>query len=245
MLTLTEIKQSLLHLIFPHTCDGCGVSLGGHDGCLCLRCADALPETNFDHWPGNPVERKFYGRLPLEHAAAQYYFAKDSLLQHLVHQLKYKGNKELGLQLGRMMGDSLKRSGRFTPRSIAPGLNPEQLIDLLIPLPLFPARERKRGYNQSAVLCEGIAEVLHIPIGYNIIIRPEHTETQTRKGRIERWKNIEGKFILTNPGIIAGKHVLLVDDVITTGATLESCGAALLQAGDAKLSVACLCTASR
>jgi ComF family protein len=243
VLTLTELKQSLLHLIFPHTCDGCGVSLGGHDGCLCLRCADALPEPNFDRWAGNPVERKFYGRLRLEYAAAQYYFSKDSLLQHLVHQLKYKGNKELGLQLGRMMGDSLKRSGRFNVQSITRGLNQGQLIDLLIPLPLFPARERKRGYNQSVLLCEGMAEVLRVPIGHNIITRPAHTETQTRKGRIERWKNIEGKFLLTNPDAIAGKHVLLVDDVITTGATLESCGAALLQADNVRVSIACLCVA--
>lgn len=240
-----EITDSLLHLVFPHTCDGCGTSLGGHDGCLCLRCADALPETNFGRWPGNPLERKFYGRLPLQHAAAQYYFTKDSLLQHLVHQVKYKGNKQLGLQLGRMMGDSLKRSGRFATGSIAHGLTPDQLIDLLIPLPLFAARQRKRGYNQSTVLCEGIAEKMHIPFRENIVIRPEHTETQTKKGRVERWKNIEGKFLLTDPAAIAGKHVLLVDDVITTGATLESCGAAILQADGARLSIATLCVANR
>jgi ComF family protein len=245
MLRLTEIRESLLHLLFPHICDGCGTSLGGHHGCLCLRCAGSLPETNFDRWPGNPVERKFYGRLPLEQAAAQYYFTKDSLLQHLVHQLKYKGNKELGVQLGRMMGDALKRSGRFAAGSIAPTLRSGQLIDLLVPLPLFPARERKRGYNQSAVLCEGMAEALHVPIGHDIIFRPKHTETQTRKGRIERWKNIEGKFLLVDPIAITGKHVLLVDDVITTGATLESCGSALLQAHDTRLSIACLCVANK
>lgn len=232
MLRPAEIRSSLLHYLFPHNCEGCGTGLAGHDSCLCLRCTDALPETGFERWPDNPIERKFYGRIPLEHATAQYFFTKDSLLQHLVHQVKYRGNKELGLQLGRMMGNVLKHSGRFQ-------------ADLLVPLPLFARRQRKRGYNQSTILCEGMAEVLHLPFRENIITRPEHTETQTRKGRMERWKNIEGKFLLTDPHAIAGKHILLVDDVITTGATLESCGAALLQAEDVRLSIACLCVANR
>ena len=232
MIGLKEIKDSVLHLLFPHVCAGCGSDLPGVQTTLCMRCVDAMPETNFEWHPGNPVEKIFWGRLPLATASAQFYFTKESLMQHLLHQFKYKGNKELGLQLGRIMGDRLLQSQRMTP-------------DALIPLPLFPAKEKRRGYNQATVLCEGMAEIMKIPVLDNVVIRPEHTETQTKKGRIERWKNMEGKFVLKNAGAIRNKHLLLVDDVITTGATLEACGNELLPAGNVQLSVATLCVASR
>lgn len=199
---------------------------------LCLHCISSLPETHFEHYSNNPIERKFYGRIPVSAATAQYYFSRDSILQRLVHQLKYKSNKELGYLLGILIGASLKRSGRFK-------------ADALVPLPLFKSRERKRGYNQSHILCEGISRELQLPILKNIIIRPDHTETQTHKGRIERWKNIEGKFRLIDPVAITGKHILLVDDVVTTGATLESCGSELLKAENITLSLACLCYADK
>lgn len=232
MLSIKEIHRSLLHLIFPHICHACGNDLPDRQTHLCLRCLASMPETSFEKFTGNPVEKRFYGRLPFLHASAQYYFTKASLMQQLVHELKYKGNKELGCQLGKMMGGSLRGSARFN-------------ADALVPLPLFPAKERKRGYNQSMVLCEGIAELMNIPVLNKVIARPSFTETQTKKGRIERWKNMEGKFILTDPGIITGKHLLLVDDVITTGATLESCGTELLKARDVSLSIACLCYSSK
>ncbi len=228
MTVLTEIKESFLHLLFPHVCDGCSSDLLSKESNLCLKCIEALPQTDFEFHPGNPVEKKFYGRLPLQHASAFCYFNKESLVQHLVHQFKYRNNRELGVQLGRLMGDALKRSGRFG-------------VDALIPLPLFPDKERKRGYNQSLLLCQGIAEHLHAPILKNVITRPQHTETQTKKGRIERWRNMEGKFVLNAPDAIAGKHVLLVDDVITTGATLEACGSEILNTADTRLSIATLC----
>ncbi len=193
-----------------------------------MRCIEALPQTDFEFHPGNPVEKKFYGRLPLQHASAFCYFNKESLMQHLVHQFKYRNNRELGVQLGRLMGDALKRSDRF-------------LVDALIPLPLFPGKERKRGFNQSLLLCQGIAKHLHVPVLNNVITRAQHTETQTKKGRIERWRNMEGKFVLNDADAIAGKHILLVDDVVTTGATLEACGSELLKAENTKLSVATLC----
>jgi ComF family protein len=171
--------------------------------------------------------------MQIINAAAHFYFTKESLMQHLMHQFKYKGNKDLGLQLGRMMGNDLMSSGRFND------------IDALIPLPLFPSKEKKRGYNQATVLCDGIAEILHIPVLKNVITRPQHTDTQTKKGRIERWKNIEGKFLLKDQKAIQNKHLLLVDDVVTTGATLEACGHELLSAEKVKLSLATLCVASR
>ena len=232
MIQLKEIKDSFLHLLFPHVCTGCGSDILNEESVLCMRCMDAMPETNFEMHPNNPVEKTFWGRLPLVGATAQFYFTKESLMQHLMHQFKYKRNKELGLQLGRIMGEQIKKSGRFE-------------ADALVPLPLFPGKEKRRGYNQATILCDGMAEAMKIPVLDKVIVRPQHTETQTKKGRIERWKNMEGKFILSNPDAIRNKHLLLVDDVVTTGATLEACGNELLKAGGVQLSVATLCVASR
>jgi ComF family protein len=191
-----------------------------------------MPETNFEFYANNPVEKKFWGRLPLASATAQYYFTRESLMQRLMHQFKYRGSRELGFQLGKMMGQSLKRSRRFE-------------ADVLIPLPLFPSKEKRRGFNQATVLCEGISEALEIPVLKDVVARSQFTDTQTKKGRIERWLNMEGKFVVKNPGAIAGKHLLLVDDVVTTGATLEACGAELLKVEGATLSITTLCYASR
>lgn len=232
MLSVIDIKDSFLHLLFPHVCTGCGNDILTEESELCMRCIAAMPETNFEIHPNNPVEKLFWGRLPIVGATAQFYFTKESLMQHLMHQFKYKRNKELGLQLGRIMGEQIKRSGRFD-------------AEVLIPLPLFPGKEKRRGYNQATILCNGISEMMEIPVLENVIFRPSHTETQTKKGRIERWKNMEGKFILSNPDVIQNKHVLLVDDVVTTGATLEACGNELLKAGNVRLSVATLCVSSR
>ncbi|NOT51483.1 MAG: ComF family protein [Chitinophagaceae bacterium] len=232
MISIKEIKDSFLHLLFPHVCIGCGSDILSETSELCMRCMDAMPETNFELHPNNPVEKLFWGRLQLTGGTAQYYFTKESLMQRLMHQFKYKGNKDLGLQLGRIMGDQIKRSGRFD-------------VDALIPLPLFQRKEKRRGYNQATVLCKGMAESMKIAVLDKVMIRPQHTETQTKKGRIERWKNMEGKFVLIDPAAIRNKHLLLVDDVVTTGATLEACGNELLKAENVKLSVAALCTTSR
>lgn len=219
-------------MLFPHVCAGCGSDIITEQSLLCMRCIGQLPETNFHMHGNNPVEKMFWGRLPLVAATAQYYFTKESLMQHLMHQFKYKGNKDLGRQLGTLMADELRKTNRF------------HYIDHLIPLPLFAAKERRRGYNQATILCEGIAEVMNIEIARDVVVRTEHTETQTRKGRMERWQNIKEKFQLLRPEKIRGKSVLLVDDVVTTGATLEACGHELMKANDIKLSIATLCYAS-
>jgi ComF family protein len=229
--TLSRYADALLHLLFPHLCSGCGNDLLPKESCLCLHCREHLPQTLFEQHQRNPIEKIFTGRLPLAAASAAFYFSKASLLQHLMHRFKYKQEKELGLQLGEIMGRQLEQSGRFAP-------------DALVPLPLFADREKKRGYNQAAVLCEGIAASLRVPVLTGAVIRPRATETQTRKNRVERWQNIEGQFQVSRPELIRGRHILLVDDVITTGATLEACGQALLEAGPASLSVASLCYAA-
>jgi len=231
MISAKEIKDSFLHLLFPHICAGCGTDLLDKESMLCIRCIAGLPETNFSVHAGNPIEKMLWGRIPLASATATYYFSKESLIQHLVHQFKYKGNKDLGLQLGRLLGKYLVQSDRFN-------------AEALVPLPLFEVKEKRRGYNQATVLCDGIAEIMKIPVLKNAVSRPQHTDTQTKKGRLERWQNMEGKFVLQDEKAIADKHLLLVDDVITTGATLEACGTELLKGNNVKLSIATLCVAS-
>ena len=228
-MVLTDIKEFLLHLLFPHVCEGCGTDVIEQEHFLCLKCHASLPKTEFNLYPNNPIEKIFWGRLAVTNATAQYYFTKDSKMQHLMHQLKYRGNKELGLYLGRLMGHALNESNRF------------RFVDALVPLPLFPSKEKKRGYNQATILCEGIAEVLAKPILKNVIMRTSYTDSQTKKNRVQRWENMEGRFELANADAIKGKHLLLVDDVITTGATLEACGREILKAGNVQLSIATLC----
>ena len=230
--TFRTIASSLLQLFYPHICAGCGNDALTIESNLCVKCIHELPVTGFEKHANNPIEKILAGRIPFNKATAQFYFTKESLLQTLMHQFKYRTHKDLGKQLGTIMGVQLKESQRFDD------------VEALIPLPLFEDKERKRGYNQSAVLCKGIAEILNIEIVEDAVIRPLATETQTKKNRIERWKNIEGKFELVNDNKIKNKHILLVDDVITTGATLESCANVVLQVSGLKLSIATLCYAS-
>ena len=195
---------------------------------ICLDCSTDLPLTNFWLHAGNPVEKIFWGRLRIEAAASMLYFTKRSIIQNLLHELKYRGNKEVGRLLGRMMGEKLEQSERFKD------------VDALVPLPLFYDREKKRGYNQAAVICDGMAEIMNKPVLKNAMMRRTKTDTQTHKSRAERWTNIQGKFELTSHSGISDMHVLLVDDVITTGATLEACGAELLKAKNTRISIATL-----
>lgn len=228
---LTDVKEALLHLVFPHVCAGCGSDVLDADKPLCLRCAGQLPYTEFARFANNPIEKLFWGRLPLAAAAAAFYFSKQSLMQRLMHQFKYRGAKTVGVYLGRQTGLQLMQSDRFDS------------IDALVPLPLFVSKERARGYNQAAVLCDGISGVLQKPVLTNAVVRRTHTESQTHKNRIDRWQNIEGRFEVTDHTKLQNRHVLLVDDVVTTGATLEACGRALLAVPGLQLSIATLCAA--
>ena len=166
-------------------------------------------------------------------AHSEFYFSKESLIQHLIHQLKYKGNIKIGVYLGEMAGKTLLNSNRFNT------------VDALIPLPLFADKERQRGYNQAAVICNGISMVMNIPVIKDNIIRQRFTETQTLKHRTERWENVSGSFAVKNAVALKGKHLLLVDDVVTTGATLEACGNILLQIEGVRLSIVTLAHAAK
>ncbi len=224
--SLSSYIKDLSHLLFPHHCEGCGTDVLQNEQQLCASCLHQLPETNYFDLAGNHIEQMFYGRMKLAHVGAGYYFTKESLVQHLMHQLKYKGNKEVGTYLGRLIGHKLQASNRFDD------------IDVLVPMPLNPKREFRRGYNQATVICEGIAAVWQKPILKDVVIRNIFTETQTHQDRVHRWQNMDGVFAVENEKAIKGKHVLLVDDIVTTGATLEACGRVILQVPDTCLSIA-------
>ncbi len=233
MVALKKIFSSAMHLFFPHHCQGCGSDLLSEKSLLCLRCISQLPYTGFENLEDNPVEDIFRGRVSLKCASSTFYFSKGHLIQHLIHQLKYKGNKEVGEYLGALMGKSLLESTRFGN------------IDYLVPLPLNAEKEFKRGYNQSAVICDGISASMQVPVLLHKLIRHRHTETQTKKHRAERWTNVDGSFGLTDSAALRGKHVLLVDDVITTGATLEASAICLQQIPGITISIATLASASK
>jgi len=228
MQAVTNLIHDFARLFFPHHCAGCGADTVNRESALCVRCLHALPVTNFHLYAGNPVEQQFSGRVLPVSAMAYCYFTRGAMMQELLHRVKYKGHTELGRLLGRMMGKALQESNRF------------EGIDALVPLPLHRAKERARGYNQAAVLCEGLSEVLRLPIIKDAVIRLSSTDTQTHKNRIERWQNMQGMFKLAQPRLIVGKHLLLVDDVITTGATMDACARALMEAEGVRLSVAAL-----
>ena len=230
---LRNIFSSTMHLLYPHVCTGCGSDLLQADNLLCLKCLHNLPHTGFATLPNNPVEKYFWGRIPLTAAFSQFYFSKEFLIQHLIHQLKYKGDTEIGFYLGEMMGRTLLNSSRFSS------------IDALIPLPLYADKEHKRGYNQAAVICNGMSAVMNVPVLNGAVIRQQATETQTRKHRTERWENVKRSFKVAKGHELAGKHLLLVDDVVTTGATLEACGHVILGIERVKLSIATLAYAAK
>jgi len=176
----------------------------------------------------NPVSKVFWGRVNIENATASYLFIKEGILQKLIHQLKYKGAKEIGFELGRHFGSELIDSESY------------KNIDLIIPVPLHVKREKKRGYNQSEWIARGMVEFLEAKLELNNLVRAIETETQTKKTRFERWENVESIFNVNYPEKLENKHVLLVDDVITTGSTLEACANALLKIKGVKVSIATL-----
>lgn len=227
MRQVVSILNDFAQLFFPQICAGCGGTLPS-PAPVCLHCMNELPLTNFHLYADNPVEKYFWGRMPVTAAASMCHFTEGSLIQRLLHQLKYNGHQDVGVFLGRMMGRTLQQTDRFNH------------IDALVPLPLFASRQKKRGYNQSETLCTGMAAVLNLPVINHAVVRLAATATQTHKNRTERWANMADKFEVTAPGALKGRHILLVDDVTTTGATLEACGQAILTTAGASISIATL-----
>jgi ComF family protein len=219
--------SSLLHLFYPHTCEGCGTALTRTEEILCLRCQLRLPATHFQHFRNNPVEKIFWGRVNIKYAMAAYYYRKSSLLQRLIHQFKYHDRQDIALHMGRQTGHQLLQSNWIYE------------INGIVPVPMHRTRERQRGYNQAQLLATGIAAVVNKPLLPELLVRQAHTNSQTRKNRLLRWQNVSEVFSSPSHTGVHHPHILLVDDVITTGATAEACGEALQRAG-MSVSICCL-----
>jgi ComF family protein len=220
-----------ISLIFPRICAACGNSLWKHEDTICQSCEFHLPKTNFHFSDENPVTKIFWGRADLISGAAFLYFNKGNKVQLLIHQLKYNGRKDIGVFLGVLYGHTLK---------YAPSFNS---ADIIVPVPLHKKKYMKRGYNQSEQFGIGLSSVMAVPLNRHLLVRTKATETQTRKSRFSRYQNVREIFMVNQPENWRGKHLLLVDDVITTGATLESCIEALRVIPDVKISVAGIATA--
>lgn len=225
--------QDMLRLFYPQLCPGCDGDLPQPGDVICISCSLHLPETGFAPLPGNPVEKIFWGRVQLVAAHSQWYFAKGHIIQHLMHALKYKGNSGIGEWMGRCLGEQLGSGGRFGG------------VDYIVPMPLYAKREFQRGYNQAAMIGKGISEITGIPQLTGMLIRKHATDTQTRKSRADRWLNVSGNFHVVSAPVFASKHILLVDDVLTTGATLEAACNVLQQITGCRISIATAAIASR
>ena len=220
--------EDFISLLYPRVCAACGNSLFKHEEIICTYCLYHLPKTNYHLMENSPLDQVFWGRAQLAHTAALYNFQKKSKVQHLIHQLKYKGRMDVGIHLGKLLGAELAVAEKFND------------VSKVIPVPLHPGKQRKRGYNQSEQIAIGLANAMNIEMDTTSFIRTTNTETQTRKSRFARWENVKEIFKVTAPAEIANRHILLVDDVITTGATLESAAHILLAVEGVKLSVACI-----
>ena len=223
--------KDFLYLIFPNACAACGNALYENEDCICTLCRFQLPKTDFHFNPNNPVIKLFWGRTNIYSASSYYKFSKGGKVQHLIHQLKYRGQKEIGKTIGRFFGTELKQSESFNT------------IDTVIPVPLHPKKFKKRGYNQSDFFAEGLAQTMNAKSDLKNLVRTVATEAQTKKSRFARFKNVDSIFAIKNSANLEGKHILLVDDVVTTGSTLEACANKLLEIPEVKVSVATIaCT---
>lgn len=222
--------HNLLGLFYPHLCPACRTSQPPHGELLCAHCLFHLPRTNYHLQVQNPFTERFWGRLPIETGAALFHFTKGSKTQQLIHQLKYKGRKDIGLRLGESYGHYLREIGHWR-------------VEVIVPVPLHPKKLWTRGYNQSAAIGEGLAKSMKIPHLPDGLTRVTHSETQTRKSRMERLGNVMNNFAVGQPEALTGRHILLVDDVMTTGATMEACGLKILELENTRLSLLTLAVA--
>lgn len=221
-----NLFDDFISLFFPKTCYACGNNLFTNEHILCTSCLVKLPRTNFHRDNDNPMCRVFWGRVRIESATSLYYFRKGGKVQHLIHQFKYKGHKEIGIYLGEILGADLAGSDLF------------KTIDRIVPIPLHEKKLRKRGFNQSEVFARGLSTAMHKDLDTHSVVRTIATSTQTKKSRYKRWENVSEIFLLRHPETLYGKHILLVDDVVTTGATMEACIQTILQAPGSRVSVA-------
>ncbi|TGE14260.1 ComF family protein [Hymenobacter elongatus] len=232
---LPTLLADFFTLVFPQTCLACSDTLARGETHICTLCRAQLPYTDYHKLAekDNPLARRFWGKVPLHHALSYLRFLRHGRVQHLLHQLKYQGQREIGEVLGRWYGAELTQQG----------IN--QDFDLIIPVPLHRRKRAKRGFNQSDSFAEGLSSGLSVPWSATTLRRTEHTDSQTQKNRAQRWQNVATVFEVAEPEVIIGKRVLVVDDVLTTGATLEACVAVLLAAGCSQVSIATIACAEQ
>jgi ComF family protein len=223
---LTALAGNLLSLLFPSFCSGCSNHLNRGESGICSSCLYRLPYTDHYLHKENRVARHFWGKVPFHAAMALLRYKKGSRVQRIIYHLKYNGRSEVGIKLGMMMAERLLMSEFYRD------------VEVIIPVPLHKSKERKRGYNQSRFIAEGLSAILNIPVNDTALIRNVATESQTLKGRYTRHENMQHAFYVVKPGELSGKHILIVDDVVTTGATITACAIELQQCGVRKLSIA-------
>jgi len=223
--------KSILNLFFPKVCYACNNLLNDKEDTICIDCRHDLPVTNFHFDNNDTVKKVLYGRAKIENATALFRFEKKGLVQQLIHGLKYRGYEHIGFVLGNWLGGELKTIDAYED------------IDIIIPVPLHKKKLKKRGFNQVSKFGQQIAEALNTDYKDDVLIKITNTKSQTSKGRLSRWTNTDELFALKNIEAIENKHILLVDDIITTGATLEACILVLNQAKNIKISIATMAIA--
>lgn len=215
--------SDLIDLIFPRHCAVCGEILSRQERDICVGCLCNLPKIGTHHKP--EIEKIFWGKIDVERATSFLYYRKGSPYNALLHKLKYRNAPEVGRRLAAMAAEEAAGSGFFDG------------ITLIVPLPLSKRKQRKRGYNQCDYIARGLSDVTGIPVATKAVKRTKANETQTHKNRDERWKNVEGIFAVTDSRALEGHHILLVDDILTTGATLCSCATAIKGVSNCKVSI--------
>lgn len=228
---LSEGLRACWRIFYPHLCVVCTQPLPSLDIFCCLSCQARLPYTDHHQFVENTFTERFWGRIPLVRGMAMFHFVKQGRVQQLIHHLKYEGRRDIGYGLGRAYGRALSESLAG------------DMPSLIVPVPLHRKKEHRRGYNQAGVFAHGLSEALHIPVGRQVLIRTVYATSQTTKGRLERFRNVSQTFALKKSDAIREQHILLVDDVLTTGATLEACAQQLLQASNVRVSMATIAIA--
>lgn len=231
IMTLADYMRGLSHLFFPNTCTGCDQPLGSNEDLVCTDCWYHMPYTDFHLQADNDTARQLWGRVKVDAAASFLFFREASRVQRIMHHFKYRNTPRIGVLMGLRYGGLLRYATGFAS------------VDLVVPVPLHPKKLRERGYNQSAYFAEGLAQSLGKPMLPNALARKTAGESQTHKSRYERYQNMQDTFQVNEPGALAHRHVLLVDDVLTTGATIEACAQALLACEGVRVSVATIARA--
>lgn len=231
MHSFKRIFEALAQSIFPRNCASCNNPFRGQEEILCLTCLAHLPYSKTWLQKENMVYQKLYGRFAFENACSFLFFTKSGISQQLIHQFKYKSRKDIPEYLGKLFGDALMESNWIKE------------IDYLISVPIHKQKRNIRGYNQSEIIANGMGESLQIPILRDVLIKYKHTSSQTKKTHQERIENVKDVFEIKNKNILVGKHILLIDDVLTTGATIESCATTILKIKETKISIATLALA--